>query len=107
MPQRPLGSLHHRVQHAEAALSAAIGDDRFLSHLALHEIETWVLADCARLGEFMGDSAGAARLRRLVDQAGGPEFYVVRYARAAPVSRGYGRVACQPGAPCRPDSLCS
>jgi hypothetical protein len=73
MLQRPRGTARRRVEHVEQALSAAIGDHRFLPHLALHEIEAWVLADCGRLGEFMGDSGPAAGLQRLVTQAGGPE----------------------------------
>jgi Domain of unknown function (DUF4276) len=73
MPHRPQGSPRRRVEHVERTLSAAIGDDRFLPYLALHEIEAWVLADCAHLGEFMGDSGPATGLQRLVIQAGGPE----------------------------------
>lgn len=32
-----------------------------------------MLADCVRLGEFMGDSGPATALQRLMAQAGGPE----------------------------------
>jgi hypothetical protein len=73
MPHRPQGSPRQRVEHVEQALSAAVGDSRFLPHLALHEIEAWVLADCARLGEFMGNNGPAEQLQRLVTQAGSPE----------------------------------
>ena len=73
MPHRPHGSPRQQVEHVERTLFDAVGDVRFLPHLALHEIEAWVLADCAQLGKFMGDSGPAAGLDRLVTQAGGPE----------------------------------
>lgn len=73
MPDRPQGSPRQRVEYVEQSLSGAISDVRFLPHLALHETEAWVLADCARLGEFMGNSGLAAGLQRLVTEAGGPE----------------------------------
>ncbi|PFG48236.1 putative AbiEii toxin of type IV toxin-antitoxin system [Amycolatopsis sulphurea] len=41
---RPTRSVRLQVQHVEAALSAAIGDARFVPHLVLHELETWVFA---------------------------------------------------------------
>lgn len=62
------------VRHVEHALSEALGDRRFLPNLALHEIEAWVLADCARLGEVMGDPDCAADLSRIVREASGPEL---------------------------------
>jgi hypothetical protein len=73
MPRRPQGSPRQRVEHVEQALSAVVGDSRFLPHLALHETEAWVLVGCARLGEFMGNNGPAEQLQRLVTEAGGPE----------------------------------
>jgi hypothetical protein len=73
MRDRPPGRPRERVEHVEKALAAAVGDDRFLPFLALHEIEAWVLADCTQLGDFMGDDRPATGLQRLVIQAGGPE----------------------------------
>lgn len=73
MALRPQGTRRQQVEHVEDALSATMGDDRFLPHLTLHETEAWVLADCARLGELMGNSGPAAGLQRLVTQAGSPE----------------------------------
>jgi hypothetical protein len=73
MPGRPQGSPRQRVEHVEQALSDVIGDSRFLPHLALHETEAWVLAGCARLGEFMGNNRPAEQLQRLVTEAGSPE----------------------------------
>lgn len=63
-----------RVTHVERALLMAMDDKRFLPHLVLHEVEAWVLADCARLGEVMGDSETADGLHRIVLQEGGPEL---------------------------------
>jgi hypothetical protein len=74
MADRPHGSPHDRVRHVESALSKAIGDARFVPHLVLHETETWVLADCRRLGEVMGDPGPAAGLERVVQLESGPEL---------------------------------
>jgi hypothetical protein len=74
MEDRPRGSPHDRVRHVETALAKAVGDERFVPHLVLHETETWVLADCRRLGEVMGDPGPAAELQRIVHLASGPEL---------------------------------
>jgi hypothetical protein len=74
MTDRPQGSPYDRVRHAESALSKAVDDSRFIPHLVLHEIETWVLADCRRLGEVMGDPGPAIDLARIVRQESGPEL---------------------------------
>jgi Domain of unknown function (DUF4276) len=66
MADRPRGSPHERVRHVESALAKAIDDARFVPHLVLHETETWVLADCRRLGEVMGDPGPASELERVV-----------------------------------------
>jgi len=62
------------VRHVESALAKAIDDKRFLPNLVLHEIEAWVLADCRRLGELMGNRAPAAELERTVRLESGPEL---------------------------------
>jgi hypothetical protein len=74
MADRPHGSPYERVRHVEAALAKAIDDRRFLPNLVLHEIEAWVLADCRRLGELMGDSGPASELERVVQLESGPEL---------------------------------
>ena len=74
MADRPNGSPYERVRHVETALAKAIRDRRFLPNLVLHEIEAWVLADCRRLGEVMGDRAPAAELERVVQLESGPEL---------------------------------
>lgn len=74
MTDRPRRSPHDRVRYVEAALARAVNDNRFLPNLALHEVEAWVLADCSRLGEVMGEGAPAADLERLVREVGGPEL---------------------------------
>jgi hypothetical protein len=74
MTDRPHGSPYDRVRHIESALAKAVDDKRFLPNLALHEIEAWVLADCGRLGELMGDGVPAAELERIVRLASGPEL---------------------------------
>jgi len=74
MADRPQGSPYDRVRHVENAIAEAIADRRFLPNLVLHEIEAWVLADCARLGEVMGDPRGAAELSKMVQQELGPEL---------------------------------
>jgi hypothetical protein len=74
MADRPHRSPHDRVRHVETALAEAVGDARFVPHLVLHETETWVLADCSRLGEVMGDPGPAADLARAVRLETGPEL---------------------------------
>ena len=74
MADRPRGTPHDRVRHVESALAKQIGDTRFLPNLVLHEIEAWVLADCRRLGEVMGDPGPAAELERIVQLESGPEL---------------------------------
>jgi Domain of unknown function (DUF4276) len=74
MAGRPHGSPHDRVRHVESALLKEIDDVRFVPHLVLHETETWVLADCRRLGEVMGDPGPAADLERIVQLESGPEL---------------------------------
>jgi len=74
MKDRPDRSPHDRVRHVETALAKAVGDARFIPHLVLHETETWVLADCNRLGEVMGDLGPAAELAQAVRLESGPEL---------------------------------
>lgn len=74
MADRPRGSPYDGVRHVESAIAAAIGSPRFLPNLVLHEIETWVLADCAGLGRLMGKPRPAQELARIVEKQGGPEL---------------------------------
>jgi hypothetical protein len=74
MADRPPGAPHDRVRHVEAALAKVIDGTRFVPHLVLHETEAWVLADCRRLGEVMGDPGPAAVLERVVRLESGPEL---------------------------------
>jgi hypothetical protein len=60
MRDRPAGSPRNRVKHVEAAWAAAVGDRRFVPHLALHEFETWVYADPSRLEPWMFDDDAKA-----------------------------------------------
>lgn len=71
---RPHGSPYDRVRHVESALAETIGHRRFLPNLVLHEAEAWVLADCRRLGEVMGDPGPAAELERIVQVEPSPEL---------------------------------
>jgi hypothetical protein len=74
MTDRPHGSPYQRVRHVESALAKAVGDERFVPHLTLHEAETWVLANCRQLGELMGDPGPAADLEGIVRLESGPEL---------------------------------
>ncbi len=74
MADRPHGSPYDRVRYVESALLKAIDHKRFLPNLTLHEIEAWVLADCGRLGEVMGEPGPAAELERIVRLEAGPEL---------------------------------
>jgi Domain of unknown function (DUF4276) len=68
------GTSYERVRQVESALARVIADERFLPNLVLHEAEAWVLADCRRLGEVMGDPLPAAELERIVQLESGPEL---------------------------------
>jgi Domain of unknown function (DUF4276) len=70
----PIGSPYARVAHVESALADAVDSRRFLPHLVLHEIEAWVLADCSRLADLLGNSSEAARLAQMVEAESGPEM---------------------------------
>jgi hypothetical protein len=72
MASRPNGSAIERVTHVEEALFEHFGDPRFLPHLVLHEIETWVFAASVQLGSLF-DMKLATQLQADVAAAGGPE----------------------------------
>jgi uncharacterized protein DUF4276 len=74
MADRPIGSPYARVEHVESALARAIDSGRFLPHLVLHEIEAWVLADCSRLSDLLGNSSDAERLAQVVAAESSPEM---------------------------------
>lgn len=74
MATRPDGSPHERVAHVERCLVDHFGDERFLPHLILHELETGVLAAADQLAELYGDQRLAEKLRRGIELAGGPEL---------------------------------
>lgn len=74
MLTRPTGSPFIRVEHVERALSDTVADRRFLPHLVLHELETWVFAAADHLGSFHSDPDLADRLRKDNVAAGGPEL---------------------------------
>jgi hypothetical protein len=71
---RPDSDPLERVRHVESAMAAAIGHSCFLPHLVLHETEAWVLGAVEQLGAVIGDPAGAAALKKVVDESGGPEM---------------------------------
>jgi hypothetical protein len=75
MPDRPAGAPRSRVEHVEAAWAAAVGDRRFVPHLALHEFETWVYADSSKLEPFMfdDDPGVIAAIARIADGHATPE----------------------------------
>jgi Domain of unknown function (DUF4276) len=73
MADRPIGSPYARVEHVERALAETVSDRRFLPNLVLHEIEAWVLADCSRLADLLGNPAGAGLLAQVVENESGPE----------------------------------
>jgi hypothetical protein len=74
MADRPNGDPRLRVEHVEAAIRAAVDHPDFLPHLVLHETEAWVLAAVDQLGAVLADPAGAAALKKMVDEAGGAEL---------------------------------
>lgn len=74
MSTRPNGAALKRVAHVEDSLLVAIGDDRFVPHLVLHETESWVFAAPKQLAELAGKPAVGEYLYREAARAGGPEL---------------------------------
>jgi hypothetical protein len=75
MSDRPAGSdARARVAHVEEATRRAIGHPSFLPNLVLHETEAWVLAASDELGAALDDPAGAAAVKKMVEDCGGPEL---------------------------------
>ncbi|HEX5401244.1 MAG TPA: DUF4276 family protein [Pseudonocardiaceae bacterium] len=68
------GDPFQRVRHVEDAMSAAIGDRRFVPHITLHERESWVFAVADQLGGWLDDPELARRMRAGSAAAGGPEL---------------------------------
>ncbi|WP_040775871.1 DUF4276 family protein [Nocardia pneumoniae] len=65
-------SPHDRVQHVERSLAIGSADPRFLPHLILHEMETWVFAAAEQVGHLLPGLT--ERLVEDVQAAGGPEL---------------------------------
>lgn len=63
---------HDRVAHVERSLVAATADHRFVPHLILHELETWVFAAAEQVGCLLPGLT--ERLVKDVHVAGGPEL---------------------------------
>jgi hypothetical protein len=74
MDDRPVAAATDRVRHVERAVATAVGDPRFVPHLTLHETEAWVFAAADALADLVGDWSVARDLRKVVDEAGGPEL---------------------------------
>jgi hypothetical protein len=74
MGDRPDGGAEIRVAHVEHALSAAIGDSRFVPHLSLHETEAWVFAAPSQFADQMGVPGLREKLLKVAAAAGGPEL---------------------------------
>ncbi len=74
MINRPPASVYERVEHVEKSLVSAISDTRFVPHLILHELETWVFAAAEQIGWLFSGSDLTKRLLQDVQGAGGPEL---------------------------------
>lgn len=74
MASRPASDPYLRVEHVEKAISERIGDRRFVPHLILHELETWVFAAAEQLGWLLPDPGLVEQLEADVLDSGGPEL---------------------------------
>ncbi|WP_328446571.1 DUF4276 family protein [Amycolatopsis sp. NBC_00438] len=74
MDSLPAADPYQRVEHVENAIAECVGDRRFVPHLILHELETWVFAAAEQLGWLLPDPGLVARLEADVIDAGGPEL---------------------------------
>ncbi|GLU47976.1 DUF4276 family protein [Nocardiopsis ansamitocini] len=74
MEDRPDGTPYERVSHVERAMAEAVGDPRFIPHLVLHEIETWVLA-CHEALEIVTDNPQlSGSVKNLLENVDSPEL---------------------------------
>jgi hypothetical protein len=71
MSDRPGGSPTAQVEHAIARI---VADQRFIPHLVLHELESWVFAAAEELGDLRGEPDLAKQLQADCAAAGGPEL---------------------------------
>jgi hypothetical protein len=74
MSDLPAGPVRSQVEHVEQAIGRVIDDQRFVPHLVLHEIESWVFAAAEQLGQLRGEPHLAKRLQDDCEAAGGPEL---------------------------------
>lgn len=74
MATRPAAGAIERVRHVEHALEMAVDDQRFVPHLTLHETEAWVFAAANALADLLDDRSVGSDLRKVADEAGGPEL---------------------------------
>lgn len=65
-------SPHDRVSHVEQSMANAASDRRFVPHLILHELETWVFAAAEQVGCLLPRLT--EQLLKDVRDAGGPEL---------------------------------
>jgi len=66
-PHQPRQCADRRID----AMAAAIDDRRFVSHVVLHEFETWVIAAAAESSHVLGDQVVAKHLQGQVDSVDG------------------------------------
>lgn len=74
MSSMPAADPYKRVEHVEAALCERVEDRRFVPHLILHELETWVFAAADQLGLLLPEPGLAEKLKTDARDAGGPEL---------------------------------
>ncbi|UMP02755.1 DUF4276 family protein [Amycolatopsis sp. EV170708-02-1] len=74
MTTRPMRTATDKVEHVERELQEAVGDYRFVPHLVLHELESWVFAAGPQLALLLDDPALGERIAQDCAEAGGPEL---------------------------------
>lgn len=86
LADRPSGTAHARIAHVEAAFGREISHKRFIPHLTLHELESWLYVEPTMAAWVFSDAAVAAQLTMIRDQCGGAEM-VNDGAQTAPSKR--------------------
>jgi hypothetical protein len=74
LADRPAGNPLMRIQHVEAAFARVIGHKRFIPHLTLHELETWIFVEPTRASWVFFDPGVAKQLEAIRNACGGAEF---------------------------------
>ncbi|MHB8245512.1 MAG: DUF4276 family protein [Acidimicrobiales bacterium] len=74
MATRPPGTPHHKAQHVQTSIDAAIGDARMRSNLLVHEFEALLYSDPSKCGDYLSNARLATAMHTAIASCGAPEL---------------------------------